>query len=101
MNTEISISGVSDYLLLPGGLKEGTHSPGTMRDQPYFLSLHFKSSLGKEGWTGALPCALLAGEELPNFIFSLPHLSSEGIPEIAIIVKYVHGLLLLSSLQVP
>ena len=42
-------------------------------------------------------CALLAGEKLIYFIFSLSHLLSEGISDTAVMVKYVNGLLFISG----
>lgn len=71
MNTEISLSGVSNFFFQE--LKEGTHSPGTMGDQPYFLSSHLKSFLGKEDWSTALCPSGRRGAPKLSFLFPIFH----------------------------
>lgn len=92
---EISLSEVSSYFL-PRGLIESTHAVG---GDPSSLSSHLKSFLVKED--GGRSPAESAGDKLINVIFSLSHLLSEGIPEIALIFKYVNDLLFISNLQEP
>lgn len=86
---------LSSYFL-PRGLIESTHAVG---GDPSSLSSHLKSFLVKED--GGRSPAESAGDKLINVIFSLSHLLSEGIPEIALIFKYVNDLLFISNLQVP